>query len=192
MRVHDCAQFVVGVGAHHLRASAFRVAPSPVDKLSHRRLRLPCATVFSFSAAHQVSHLWCLGRMPLRGSIPARLDHRRDTPVARDRWHLLKIEFDGTWVDVFLDGARYIEADDRHISGAGTVGVVGQYETEPRDAIPVRRIRRAQSIVRTTPSVRESPTLLPRLRTTFSGCTDGGIRTTSTSSSVDERFAAFA
>jgi len=95
LRVHDCAQFVVGVGAHHLRASAFRVAL-----------------------------------------------------------------FDGTWVDVFLDGARYIEADDRHISGAGAVGVVGQYETEPRDAIPVRRIRRAQSIVRTTPSVRESPTLL--------------------------------
>jgi hypothetical protein len=46
-----------------------------------------------------------------------------DAPVARDRWHLLKVEFNSTRIDVFLDGARYIEADDRHISGAGAVGV---------------------------------------------------------------------
>ena len=46
-----------------------------------------------------------------------------DAPVARDRWHLLKVEFNCARIAVSLDGARYIEADDRHISGIGTVGV---------------------------------------------------------------------
>jgi hypothetical protein len=46
-----------------------------------------------------------------------------DAPVAHDRWHLLKVEFNGTRINVLLDGERYIEADDRHISGPGTVGV---------------------------------------------------------------------
>jgi hypothetical protein len=35
----------------------------------------------------------------------------------------VEVEFSGTRIDVLLDGARYIEADDRHISGAGAVGV---------------------------------------------------------------------
>jgi hypothetical protein len=46
-----------------------------------------------------------------------------DAPVASGTWHTLKVEFAGTRIVVALDGKRYIEMDDAHISGAGAVGV---------------------------------------------------------------------
>lgn len=46
-----------------------------------------------------------------------------DAPVATNTWHLLRAEFKGTHIKVFLDGKRYIEADDGHIAAAGKVGV---------------------------------------------------------------------
>jgi len=46
-----------------------------------------------------------------------------DAPVARDRWHVLRVEFTGTRIAVALDGKRYIEQDETHIGGAGAVGV---------------------------------------------------------------------
>jgi len=46
-----------------------------------------------------------------------------DAPVARERWHTLRVEFAGTRIKVILDGTARIELDDRHIEGAGAVGV---------------------------------------------------------------------
>ena len=46
-----------------------------------------------------------------------------DAPVAKGRWHVLRVEFGGTRIAVSLDGKRYIELDDAHIAGAGAVGV---------------------------------------------------------------------
>jgi hypothetical protein len=46
-----------------------------------------------------------------------------DAPVAKDRWHLLRVEFAGKRIAVALDGKRYIEQEDAHIGGAGAVGV---------------------------------------------------------------------
>jgi hypothetical protein len=46
-----------------------------------------------------------------------------DAPVASNQWHTLRVEFAGTRVGVALDGKPYIELDDKHISGAGAVGV---------------------------------------------------------------------
>ncbi len=46
-----------------------------------------------------------------------------DAPVARGRWHTLRVEFAGTRIVVSLDGKRSIELDDGHIGGAGAVGV---------------------------------------------------------------------
>ena len=46
-----------------------------------------------------------------------------DAPVARNTWHLLRVEFKGTHIRVALDGKLYIELDDAHIAGAGAVGV---------------------------------------------------------------------
>ncbi|HZW76227.1 MAG TPA: hypothetical protein VFF43_21925 [Caldimonas sp.] len=46
-----------------------------------------------------------------------------DAPVASGKWHTLRVEFSGTRIAVALDGKRYIELDDAHISGAGAVGV---------------------------------------------------------------------
>ena len=46
-----------------------------------------------------------------------------DAPVAKDRWHVLRVEFVGSRIAVALDGKRYIEQDDGHIVGAGAVGV---------------------------------------------------------------------
>jgi hypothetical protein len=46
-----------------------------------------------------------------------------DAPVAANAWHLLRVEFKATHISVFLDGKRYIDMDDRHIDGAGSVGV---------------------------------------------------------------------
>ena len=46
-----------------------------------------------------------------------------DAPVARERWHTLRVEFAGTRIKVILDGIARIELEDRHIEGAGAVGV---------------------------------------------------------------------
>jgi len=46
-----------------------------------------------------------------------------DAPVARERWHTLRVEFAGSRIKVILDGTARIELDDRHIEGAGAVGV---------------------------------------------------------------------
>ena len=46
-----------------------------------------------------------------------------DAPVARDAWHLLRVEFSGRRIRVLLDGQARIELDDAHIAGAGAVGV---------------------------------------------------------------------
>lgn len=44
-------------------------------------------------------------------------------PVARNQWHTLRVEFRGTRIQVALDGKRYLDVKDRHVSGAGTVGM---------------------------------------------------------------------
>ena len=46
-----------------------------------------------------------------------------DAPVAKDRWHVLRVEFVGSRIAVALDGKVYIEQEDTHIGGAGAVGV---------------------------------------------------------------------
>lgn len=46
-----------------------------------------------------------------------------DAPVAGNRWHTLRVDFQGTRIGVTLDGTRYIELDDKHIAGPGAVGV---------------------------------------------------------------------
>lgn len=46
-----------------------------------------------------------------------------DAPVARNQWHLLRVEFHGTRISVILDGKSYISLDDSHIGGGGAVGV---------------------------------------------------------------------
>ena len=46
-----------------------------------------------------------------------------DAPVAGNRWHTLRVEFAGARIKVILDGNARIELDDRHIDGAGAVGV---------------------------------------------------------------------
>jgi Laminin G domain len=46
-----------------------------------------------------------------------------DAPVARNQWHTLRVEFEGTQIRVALDGKVYIEGDDGHIDGTGSIGV---------------------------------------------------------------------
>ena len=46
-----------------------------------------------------------------------------DAPVPGNRWHTLRVDFQGTRIGVTFDGTRYIEVDDKHIAGAGAVGV---------------------------------------------------------------------
>jgi len=46
-----------------------------------------------------------------------------DAPVAAGQWHTLRVDFAGTKISVSLDGKRYIEFTDDHITGAGGVGV---------------------------------------------------------------------
>lgn len=46
-----------------------------------------------------------------------------DAPVARNQWHVLRVEFQGAKIRVILDGKSYISIDDSHIAGAGAVGV---------------------------------------------------------------------
>ncbi|MHC6052208.1 family 16 glycoside hydrolase [Ralstonia solanacearum] len=47
----------------------------------------------------------------------------QDAPVAAQAWHTLRVEFSGNRIQVSLDGKRYIDATDEHITGAGAVGV---------------------------------------------------------------------
>lgn len=46
-----------------------------------------------------------------------------DAAVAPGTWHTLRAEFAGARIAVALDGKRIIEFEDKHISGAGAVGV---------------------------------------------------------------------
>lgn len=46
-----------------------------------------------------------------------------DAPVATNQWHTLRVEFTGKQIRVALDGKTYIEVDDGHIAGAGSIGV---------------------------------------------------------------------
>jgi hypothetical protein len=46
-----------------------------------------------------------------------------DAPVAGNAWHTLRAEFHGTRIRVLLDGKSYIELDDDHIAGSGSVGL---------------------------------------------------------------------
>jgi hypothetical protein len=46
-----------------------------------------------------------------------------DAPVPGNQWHVLRVEFSGERIAVALDGKRYIELEDKHIAGAGAVGV---------------------------------------------------------------------
>jgi hypothetical protein len=46
-----------------------------------------------------------------------------DAPVARNTWHVLRVEFKGTGIRVLLNAKVYIELADAHIAGAGAVGV---------------------------------------------------------------------
>ncbi len=44
-------------------------------------------------------------------------------PVASGDWHTLRVEFAGKHIRVALDGKVYIDLQDAHIAGAGSVGV---------------------------------------------------------------------
>ena len=46
-----------------------------------------------------------------------------DAPVPRNTWHTLRVEFNGASIKVALDGKTYIEVQDKHIAGAGAVGL---------------------------------------------------------------------
>ncbi|HTD89371.1 MAG TPA: family 16 glycoside hydrolase [Burkholderiales bacterium] len=46
-----------------------------------------------------------------------------DAPVPGNVWHTLRVNFIGTKIEVMLDGKRYIQLDDSHITAAGAVGV---------------------------------------------------------------------
>ncbi len=46
-----------------------------------------------------------------------------DAPVQVDQWHTLHVEFTGKRIKVSLDGKQYIDIEDAHIVGAGSVGV---------------------------------------------------------------------
>ncbi len=46
-----------------------------------------------------------------------------NAPVPASVWHTLRVEFSGARIKVLLDGRTYIEEEDRHIQGAGAVGV---------------------------------------------------------------------
>lgn len=51
------------------------------------------------------------------------LIRRAWAPVPRDIWQTLRVDFSGTRIAVSWNGRVYIEARDRHITGAGAVGV---------------------------------------------------------------------
>ena len=46
-----------------------------------------------------------------------------DAPVPLNQWHTLRVRFNGRHITVELNGKQYIETDDGHITGDGSVGV---------------------------------------------------------------------
>jgi hypothetical protein len=46
-----------------------------------------------------------------------------DAPVAKAKWHTLRVDFAGTSIKVTLNGKTYIDVQDKRISGAGAVGL---------------------------------------------------------------------
>jgi hypothetical protein len=46
-----------------------------------------------------------------------------DAPVPGNTWHKLRVEFQGEHIQVYLNGSRYIDYQDSHITAAGSVGV---------------------------------------------------------------------
>ena len=46
-----------------------------------------------------------------------------DAPVAKGVWHVLRAEYAGTSIKVYLNGKLYIDARDKRIAGVGAVGV---------------------------------------------------------------------
>ena len=46
-----------------------------------------------------------------------------NAPVQVNQWHTLRVEFTDKRIKVLLDGKQYIEVEDTHITGAGSVGV---------------------------------------------------------------------
>ncbi|OGT00317.1 MAG: hypothetical protein A3H99_05060 [Gallionellales bacterium RIFCSPLOWO2_02_FULL_59_110] len=48
---------------------------------------------------------------------------RADAPVLQGQWNILRVEFSGQRIRVLLNGQAYIETDDAHITGSGSIGV---------------------------------------------------------------------
>ena len=46
-----------------------------------------------------------------------------DARVAANQWHTLRVDFSGKRFKVSLDGKLYIDQEDNHIAGTGSVGV---------------------------------------------------------------------
>jgi len=46
-----------------------------------------------------------------------------DAPVPHNEWNVLRVEFAGDGIKVFLNGKKYIDLKDKNISGSGAVGV---------------------------------------------------------------------
>lgn len=46
-----------------------------------------------------------------------------NAPVLANRWHTLHVEYAGSRIRVALDGKQYIDVEDTHIKGPGSVGV---------------------------------------------------------------------
>ncbi len=46
-----------------------------------------------------------------------------DAPVPHNEWSTLRVEFASDMIKVYLNGKKYIDLKDNHISGAGAVGV---------------------------------------------------------------------
>ena len=67
---------------------------------------------------------WCVkvGSSLADGFVEVKFKHI-DAPVSAGMWHTLRVEFHGAHITVSLDGKRYIEVHDDHITGAGAVGV---------------------------------------------------------------------
>jgi hypothetical protein len=46
-----------------------------------------------------------------------------DAPVALNKWHTLRVDFQGAMIRVSLNDKTYISVEDSHLSGAGKAGV---------------------------------------------------------------------
>ena len=46
-----------------------------------------------------------------------------DAPVAKNKWHTLRVDFSGTAIKVTLNGKTYIDVQDKRIAGPGAVGL---------------------------------------------------------------------